>query len=131
MSCGDKHATPCSEVLGSVNLLIDGELIETSAVHNIEIHLEECSPCKSEMEHERAMHSLLHEILTRSCCEKAPEELHQALALQIAALRSQPTDFLTEYRMTEISIQVDEFGSIEHREITIEHTQEFRFPTED
>jgi mycothiol system anti-sigma-R factor len=131
MSCGDKHATPCADVLGSVDLLIDGEITETSVVHNIEIHLEECSPCKSEMAHERQMHSLLHEVLTRSCCEKAPEELHQALAMQIAALRSQSVEFFTEYRMTEISIQVDDFGSIEHHEITIEHTQEFRFPTED
>jgi len=131
MSCGEKHATPCSDVLGSVDLLIDGEITETSTVHNIEIHLEECSPCKSEMEHERQMHNLLHEVLTRSCCEKAPEELHQALAQQIADLRSQSADFFTEFRMTEISIQVDEFGSIEHREITIEHTQEYRFPTED
>ena len=32
-------------------------------------------------------------------------------------------EIVTEFRMTEISIQVDEFGSIEHREITIESTQ--------
>ena len=131
MSCGDKHGTPCSDVLSAVDLLIDGEITETSLVHSIEIHLEECLPCKSEMDHERHMHALMHDLLTRSCCEKAPEELHTALAMQIAALRSQSVDFMTEYRRTEISIQVDEFGTIEHHEITIEHTQEYRFPTEE
>ncbi len=131
MSCGDKHETACAEVLNSVGLLIDGEITETSLVHNIEIHLEECPPCKSEMKHERHMHELLHDVLTRSCCEKAPEDLHMALATQIATLRSQSVDFMTEYRRTEISIQVDEFGTIEHHEITIEHTQEYRFPPEE
>jgi mycothiol system anti-sigma-R factor len=130
MSCGELHATPCSEVLGAVDLLIDGEINETSTVHNIEIHLEECLPCKSEMEHERVMHTLLHQVLSRSCLEQAPQELHDALAMQLKVLHSQPADFVTEYRRTEISIQVDEFGQIEHREVTIEHTQEFRLPPE-
>ncbi len=135
MSCGNAHATPCSEVLGFVSILIDGEINEPSLAHNIEIHLEECPPCNSEMAHERTMHSLLHEILTRSCMEQAPRELHDALAAQIAILGStsagaQQMEFTTEYRRTEISIQVDEFGSIEHQEITIEHTQEFRLPPE-
>ena len=31
--------------------------------------------------------------------------------------------------MTEISIEIDEFGTIEHREITIEHTEEIRYKT--
>ncbi|CAB5076849.1 unannotated protein [freshwater metagenome] len=29
--------------------------------------------------------------------------------------------------MTEISIEIDEFGNIEHREVTIEHTEEIRY----
>jgi hypothetical protein len=29
--------------------------------------------------------------------------------------------------MTEISIEIDEIGQIEHREVTIEHTEEIRF----
>jgi hypothetical protein len=29
--------------------------------------------------------------------------------------------------MTEISIEIDAFGQIEHREVTIEHTEEIRF----
>ena len=32
--------------------------------------------------------------------------------------------------MTEISIEIDEFGQIEHREVTIEHTEEITFLTD-
>lgn len=130
MSCGSQHETPCSEVLNSVALLIDGEIEETTQIHNFEIHFEECPPCRVEMEHERRMHQLLHEILSRSCAEKAPQELHDQIALQIAAMSNDGQDFFAEFRRTEISIQVDEFGQIEHHEITIESTQEFRFPRE-
>lgn len=131
MSCGEKHETPCDEVLNSVALLIDGEIQEMSQIHSIEIHFEECTPCREEMEHERRMHQMLQELLIRSCCERAPQELHDQLAYQIAALRQGPADFVAEYRMTEISIQVDEFGNVEHHEITIESTQEFRLPREE
>ena len=37
------------------------------------------------------------------------------------------TEVVTQYSMTEISIEIDEFGQIEHREVTIEHTEEIRF----
>ncbi|MEI9906559.1 MAG: hypothetical protein WDO06_00405 [Actinomycetota bacterium] len=128
MSCGEKHETPCSEVLNSVLLLIDGEIEEMARVHNIEVHLDECPSCKAEMEHERRMHALLHEMLTRSCLEKAPQELHEQLAMKLNALRGYNPDFVTEFRMTGISIQIEDFGQIEHHEITIESTQEFRLP---
>lgn len=131
MSCGNEHETPCNDVLSSVALLIDGEIHEVSQIHSIEVHFEECSPCREEMEHERLMHHLLHEILTRSCHESAPQELHDQIALQLAMLKQGPPDFVTEYRRTQISIQVDESGNVEHHEITIESTQEFRLPHEE
>lgn len=128
MSCGNRHETPCSEVLNQVPLLIDGEIEETAQLHDFEVHFEECPPCRAELEHERRMHQLLHDVLSRSCLEKAPPELHDQIAMQIAALNSGQQDYYTEFRRTEISIQVDEYGQIEHHEITIESTQEFRFP---
>lgn len=131
MSCGEAHATPCVEVLNAAVLLIDGEIEETSQVRAIEVHLQECLPCRSEMDHERRVHQILHEILTRSCCETAPQELHDQIAEQIAAMEYQTTEIFTEFRMTEISIQVDDFGQIEHHEIYIESTQEFRSPREE
>jgi hypothetical protein len=77
------------------------------------------------------MHQILHDVLTRSCCEQAPQELHDQIAMQLAAMGRQSTDIFTEFRMTEISIQVDDFGQIEHREIYIETTQEFRMPSDE
>ena len=120
MSCGNKHETPCNEVLNSVALLIDGEIHEISQIHSFEVHFEECSPCREEMEHERRMHQMLHEMLTRSCHESAPQELRDQIAYQLATLKQGAPDFITEYRMTEISIQIDEDGNVEHHEITIE-----------
>lgn len=122
MSCGEMHETPCVDVLNAVDLLIDGEIEETSQVRAIEVHLQECPPCQSEMDHERRMHHILHEVLARSCCEMAPQELHDQIAMQLAAMRQRPTDVFTEFRMTEISIQ------IEHHEIYFESTQEFHLP---
>ncbi len=131
MSCGSQHETPCNEVLNSVALLIDGEIPEVSQIHSIEVHFEECSPCRKEMEHERLMHQMLHGMLTRSCHESAPQELHDQIARQLAVLKQGAPDFVTEYRRTEISIQVDEFGNVEHHEITFESTQEYRIQRED
>ncbi|MBI3428959.1 MAG: mycothiol system anti-sigma-R factor [Actinobacteria bacterium] len=69
MSCGGIHETPCSEVLSEVALLIDGEINEPGKIHAIEHHFEECGACCEEMEHERRMHDLLHDVLTRSCMD--------------------------------------------------------------
>lgn len=131
MSCGDTHETPCVEILNAVDLLIDGEIEEGSQFRAIEVHLQECPPCQSELDHERKMHQMLHDVLARSCCEMAPQELHNEIAMQLATMRQQSTDFFTEFRMTEISIQVDDFGQIEHREIYFESTQEFRLPLDE
>ncbi len=130
MSCGEAHTTPCVEVLGAAVFLIDGEIQEVSKVRDIETHLAECPPCRSEIDHERRMHQMLHDMLIRSCCEIAPPELHEQLAMQLAAMRNQSADVFTEFTRTEISIQIDEFGSVEHHEITIETTQEYHFPNE-
>lgn len=120
MSCGQHHETPCNEVLGSVARLIDGEIHELSQIHTFEIHFQECSPCREEMEHERLVHQMLHDMLTRSCLESAPKELHDQLAHQIEVLKYGPTEYVAEYRRTEISFQVDEFGNVEHHEFTFE-----------
>jgi len=130
MSCGEPHATPCVEVLGAAVFLIDGEIEEVSRVRDIETHLAECPPCRSEMDHERKTHQMLHDLLTRSCCEEAPPEFHQQLAMQLAAMRNQSTEFFAEFTRPEISIKIEEFGSVEHHEITIETTQEFHFPND-
>ena len=131
MSSAQTSPVNCVEVLGALILLIDGEIEETSQVQAIETHIQVCLPCRSEISHERRMHQMLHEMLTRSCCEKAPQEFHDELAQKLFTAQSSMAEVRTEITMTEISIQIDEFGQIEHREITIESTQEYRLPREE
>ena len=70
------------------------------------------------------MHSLLQDVLKRTCDEQAPEDLHQSIHNQLRAQMAGAgtTEVVTQLSMTEISIEIDEFGNVEHREIQIEQT---------
>ena len=127
----DKNALACNEVLNSFVLLIEGS-IEQPQVALIEVHIATCPACEAELAHEQAMRQLMQDTLRRSCNEKAPEDLHDAIYRQIhAQMAGSFTEVVTQYSMTEISIEIDEFGQIEHREVTIEHTEEIRFINDD
>ncbi len=130
MNRPDGDLTPCVEVLDSLLRIIDGEGFEPFQQETYDLHLVQCSPCQAELSHESFMRLLLQDVLRRICCESAPSELHEALRQQIRGQMYGVSEVVTEFRMTEISIEIDEFGQIEHREITIEHTQEIRFPDE-
>ena len=125
MSCGNPHETPCVEVLASIVFIADGEAAFVPHLEQIEVHLNECPPCQAELEHERQMALLMKETLRRSCNERAPEDLHESLAamLQSQLLRS---NVVTSFTMSEVSIEIDEFGNVATHEIHIEHTQEYR-----
>ena len=115
---------PCIEVLSSVVFIIEGVVEETRNPQAIESHLNGCAACRAEVEHEQAMHTLLQDVLRRSCDEKAPEDLHRSIHEQLLrqVQGSGVTEVVTQYSMTEISIEIDEFGNVEHREIQIEQT---------
>jgi anti-sigma factor (TIGR02949 family) len=120
-------ALGCNEVLNSFVLLIEGN-IEAPQMNMIEVHISTCPACEAELAHEQALHSLMQDVLRRSCDEKAPEELHDAIYRQIhGQMTSAFTEVVTQYSMTEISIEIDEHGQIENREVTIEHTEEIRY----
>jgi anti-sigma factor (TIGR02949 family) len=117
----------CNEVLNSFLLLIDGQM-EQPEIALVEVHIAACPACEAELAHEQAMRQLMQDALRRSCDEKAPADLHDAIYRQIhAQMAGTFTEVVTQYSMTEISIEIDEFGQIEHREVTIEHTEEIRF----
>jgi anti-sigma factor (TIGR02949 family) len=123
----DKESLACNEVLNSFVLLVEGS-IEQPQIALIEVHIATCPACEAELAHEQAMRQLMQDSLRRSCNEKAPEDLHDAIYRQIhAQMTGTFTEVVTQYSMTEISIEIDEFGQIEHREVTIEHTEEIRF----
>ena len=75
------------------------------------------------------MHTLLQDVLRRSCDEKAPEDLHRSIHEELLRQASGTgvTEVVTQYSMTEISIEIDEFGNVEHREIQIEQTHIERY----
>ena len=112
----------CGDVLSSVIFIIEDQMQEIPHAREIEAHISGCQPCQSEVAHERAMHDLLQETLRRSCNEQAPEDLHEAIHRQLRAQMAGSGEIVTQFSMTEISIEIDEFGNIEHREIQIEQT---------
>jgi mycothiol system anti-sigma-R factor len=126
----NRDVLACNEVLNSFVLLIDGQM-EQPEIALVEVHIATCPACEAELAHEQAMRQLMQDALRRSCNEKAPEDLHDAIYRQIhAQMTGAFTEVVTQYSMTEISIEIDEFGQIEHREVTIEHTEEIRFLNE-
>ena len=117
----------CNEVLNSFVLLIEGN-IEPLQINMIEVHLSTCPACEAELAHEQAMRQLMQDALRRSCDEKAPADLHDAIYRQIhGQMTGTVTEVITQHSMTEVSIEIDEFGQIELREVTIEHTEEILF----
>jgi anti-sigma factor (TIGR02949 family) len=117
----------CNEVLNSFVLFIDGQM-QQPEIALVEVHIAACPACEAELAHEQAMRQLMQDALRRSCDEKAPADLHDAIYRQIhAQMAGTFTEVVTQYSMTEISIEIDEFGQIEHREVTIEHTEEIRY----
>lgn len=113
----------CSDVLSSVIFIIEDQIQELPRASEIETHIAQCLPCQSEVAHERAMHDLLQNTLRRSCNEKAPDDLRDFIAAQLRAQTTGTSEVITQFSMTEISIEIDEFGNVEHREIQIEQTR--------
>ena len=114
----------CGDVLASVVFIVEGELQEIPQADAIQSHIITCAACSAEVEHERLLHQMLQDVWKRSCDEQAPEELHQSLHNQLRAQMAGAgaTEVVTQFSMTEISIEIDEFGNVEHREIQIEQT---------
>jgi len=121
---------PCIEVLSSVVFIIEGVADESQNPQAIASHLNTCSACQAEVDHEQAMHILLQDALRRTCDERAPEELHRSIheeLLRQSTGGTGVTEVVTQFSMTEISIEIDEFGNVEHREIQIEQTHVERY----
>ena len=121
---------PCVEVLSSVVFIIEGVAEESQNPQAIASHLNSCLACRAEVDHEQAMHILLQDVLRRTCDERAPEELHRSIheeLLRQATGGAGVTEVVTQFSMTEISIEIDEVGNVEHREIQIEQTHVERY----
>jgi phage tail sheath protein FI len=117
----------CGDVLQHLIFIVENQIAQIPRATEIEAHIASCLPCRNEVAHERTMQEMMQETLRRSCNEQAPQDLHEAIHHQLRAQMAGGNfngagEVVTQFSMTEISIEIDEFGNIEHREIQIEQT---------
>jgi hypothetical protein len=116
----------CPEVLASIVFIIEDAIDQVERPDEVRGHIDICPQCARQLEHEQFTHSILMSALRRSCDEKAPPSLYESIHNQLISGQlfgaQQSTEVVTTYSRTEISIEIDEFGNVEHREIQIEET---------
>ena len=111
----------CPEVLASIVFIIEDAIEQVEHPDDVRNHINLCPNCSRQLEHEQLTHTFLVDALRRACVEKAPESLYESIQNQLMGTGS-TTEVVTTFSMTEISIEIDEFGNVEHREIQIEET---------
>ena len=111
----------CPEVLASIVFIIEDAIEQVEHPDDVRNHINLCPNCSRQLEHEQLTHTFLVDALRRACVEKAPESLYESIHNQLMGTGS-ATEVVTTYSMTEISIEIDEFGNVEHREVQIEET---------
>ena len=111
----------CPEVLASLVFIIEDAIEQLERPEEVRNHINLCPNCSRQLEHEQLTHTFLVDALRRSCTEKAPSSLYESIHNQLVSAQTN-TEVVTTFSMTEISIEIDEFGNVEHREIQIEQT---------
>jgi hypothetical protein len=111
----------CPEVLASLVFIIEDAIEQVENPDDVRNHIDLCPNCSRQLDHERLTHTFLVDALRRACVEKAPESLYESIHNQLVGAGS-ATEVVTTFSMTEISIEIDEFGNVEHREVQIEET---------
>jgi hypothetical protein len=111
----------CPEVLASLVFIIEDAIEQVEHPDDVRNHINLCPNCSRQLEHEQLTHTFLVDALRRACVEKAPESLYESIHNQLMGAGS-ATEVVTTFSMTEISIEIDEFGNVEHREVQIEET---------
>jgi hypothetical protein len=121
MSLFGAERVGCPEVLASIVFIIEDAIEQVEHPDDVRNHINLCPNCSRQLEHEQLTHTFLVDALRRACVEKAPESLYESIHNQLMGTGS-ATEVVTTYSMTEISIEIDEFGNVEHREVQIEET---------
>ncbi len=116
-------AFSCDQCQESLILFIDNEIEDSATFNEIAFHLQGCLDCQNRFEIERRTVNLMRALLTRSCCEVAPQTLQERVAHQLHQLQFAQmagfTEIITQYRRTEITIDGE-------TQIEIETSQEIR-----
>jgi hypothetical protein len=111
----------CPEVLASIVFIIEDAIEQVEHPNEVRNHIDLCPNCSRQLDHERITRTFLVDALRRACVEKAPESLYESIHKQLIGAGS-TTEVVTTFSMTEISIEIDEFGNVEHHEVQIEET---------
>ena len=120
----------CPEVLASIVFIIEDAIEQVEHPDDVRNHINLCPNCSRQLEHEQLTHTFLVDALRRACVEKAPESLYESIHNQLVGASS-TTEVVTTFSMTEISIEIDEYGNVEHRELQIEETHVQRINFDD
>ena len=121
MSLFGAERVGCPEVLASIVFIIEDAIEQVEHPDDVRNHINLCPNCSRQLEYEQLTHTFLVDALRRACVEKAPESLYESIHNQLMGAGS-ATEVVTTFSMTEISIEIDEFGNVEHREVQIEET---------
>ncbi|MEX2276159.1 MAG: mycothiol system anti-sigma-R factor [Actinomycetota bacterium] len=80
--------TDCEQALHEIERYLDGEL-EGASIADLEVHLEDCSPCSDRAEFQRR----LKLVISSKCGQSSAAEIPQTLRVRIRTMiRSQSTD---------------------------------------
>ena len=121
MSLFGAERVGCPEVLASIVFIIEDAIEQVEHPDDVQNHINLCPNCSRQLEHEQLTHTFLVDALRRACVEKAPESLYESIQNQLIGTSS-TTEVVTTFSMTEISIEIDEFGNVAQREVQIEET---------
>jgi len=78
MSCGQPHATPCTEILSFIDIFVDGEADETRRL-TITAHLVECGPCAAQV----AVIRDYKAVVRRAAPQSAPQGLQSRIVASL------------------------------------------------
>ena len=116
------EASPCDQVLQTLILYIDHELPSEQDYQFFQDHFQQCLNCSELMVHERDTLEFMKNLLRNSCNEQAPQDLHERIRQQIAALAGQSQlEFFSQTTITEFT-----FDGTTSIQVTQEFTQEIR-----
>ncbi len=83
------HSVPCDQILPTLFLYLDNELPSELEYQIFQFHFQECLNCNEVMVHESAALAFMKNLLRNTCNEQAPEDLHERIRQQTAALSGQ------------------------------------------
>jgi len=79
----------CPEVLASIVFIIEDAIEQVENPNEVQNHIDLCSNCSSQLDHERLTRTFLVDALRRACVEKAPESLYESIQANLWELAQQ------------------------------------------